>query len=538
MDNKRFKKMQKMKKKIIIITTLFGLIITAISFLCPLIIKYIIEDINDNTFTNSDIRNYILIIVGVYVLAFVFSNLSNLVRNRLSVSFKTMQSHKMYEWLMNMNYSAINEKQPTYLADRIFNSIETIYTYYSSVAKDYIINGVVIAACLALAYYFSLWLGIVLSVMIPIYLASYILLNKKLQNKCVNLQAKNSKSFASVISIINEVDFFKQLDTHENALSLIDESINNVNKENAAVTNFGQAIETIISTILGLSNAMMYIIISVDFVTGVITLSNYVFISMVLGLFFPAISGIVRANLSVRDIKAANDFIQNELLKNQEQSGTEKLDRVNTIEFKIPEFSYDKEPLLKKVDFSIKQSDKVFISGTSGSGKTSLVKGMLKFIEMDEIKVNGKNIIDYENQSYHSRFAFLSQNLPIIPDTLRNNILFGKKKDLGFLKSKKFMQKFFDAENGIDAVIYDNGANLSGGDKQKIALARLYLRDVDVIVLDESLNAIDAESKKDILDTLFTDFKDKTIIMISHETQLKEYFDIHYQIKDKEVVKV
>jgi len=530
--------MQKMKRKIIIITTLFGLIIAAISFLCPLIIKYIVEDINANAFTNSDIRNYILIIIGVYVLAFVFSSLSNLVRNRLSVGFKTMQSHKMYAWLMDMNYSAIAEKQPTYLADRIFNSIETIYTYYSSVAKDYIINGIIIAVCLALAYYFSLWLGIVLSVMIPVYLVSYLLLNKKLQNKCVGLQTITSKNFASVISIINEVDFFKQLDTHENALSLIDENINNINKENAALTNFGQTIETIITTIIGLSNALVYIIISVDFVTGAITLSNYVFISMVLGLFFPAISGIVRANLSVRNIKAANDFIQNELLKNQELSGDVKLDRVNTIEFDIPQFSYDKNPLLKNVNFSIKQSDKVFISGTSGCGKTSLVKGMLKFIDMDEIKVNGENIKNYENQSYHSRFAFLSQNLPIIPGTLKKNILFGKNKDLDFLKSKKFMQKFFDAENGLDAVIYDNGANLSGGDKQKIALARLYLRDVDVVVLDESLNAIDDESKKDILETLFTDFKDKTIIMISHETQLKEYFNTHYEIKNKTVVKV
>lgn len=530
--------MQKMKRKIIIITTLFGLIITSISFLCPLIIKYIIEDINANTFTNRDILNYILIIIGVYLAAFVFASLSNLVRNRLSVSFKTMQSHKMYAWLMDMNYSAIAEKQPTYLANRIFTSIETIYTYYSSVAKDYIINCIVITVCLTLAYYFSLWLGIVLSILIPVYLISYILLNKKLQDKCVDLQTKNSKSFASVISIINEVDFFKQLDTHENALSLIDESINSVNKENAAVTNFGQTISAVISKILDLSNALVYIIISINFVTGAITLSNYVFISMVLGLMFPAISGIVSANLSIRDIKGVNDFIQNELLKNQELSGDVKLDRVNTIKFDIPQFSYDKNPLLKNVNISIKQSDKVFISGTSGCGKTSLVKGMLKFIDMDEIKVNGENIKNYENQSYHSRFAFLSQNLPIIPDTLRNNILFGKNKDLDFLKSKKFMDKFFVAENGLETVIYDNGANLSGGDKQKIALARLYLRDVDVVVLDESLNAIDDESKKDILDTLFTDFKDKTIIMISHETQLKEYFDTHYEIKNKTVIKV
>lgn len=528
--------MKKIKYKTIFLTTLFELFTVAISFACIFIIKEIVDNINIQN-KSKNILYYFIVILSVYLLSFLFSSLSIIISNNLSVRFKNYQSRKMYSNFLKMNYLSIIEKQPTYLADRIFNSIETYFLYYSSVAKDYIINSLLIIVCLSFAYYYSYILGIVLTIIIPIYILSYILLNKKLQKKSIILQTKNSKSFANVISIINEVDYYKQLDNYEPILDIIDNNIKNVNRENAKVTIFAQMLSNLISKLLDFSNSLFYVIISIIFVKGDITLSSYVFITMILNMLFPAVSSIIKANLSLRDLKASNDFYQREILNNLEIDGSKQLDSIETIKFNISSFSYGSNNLLENINLEIKKSDKIFLSGLSGSGKTTLIKGLLKFINMESIQVNGVDIKDYNNSSYRSKFVFLSQNLPIIPGTLENNILFGKSAELEFLKNKKFMKKFYDSDAGLKQEIYDNGSNLSGGDKQKIALARLYLSDAEVIILDETINAIDYDSKMDILETLFTDFKDKIIIMISHELSLKKYFDYHYQICDKTLIK-
>lgn len=524
------------KNRIVLITTLFGVFISLIGFVCPFILSYLVEDISLQ-YTSSKLWTYVLIIVAVYALSFLINLLSNVIMNKFSVTFKTHESRRMYAQMMNMSYSALIEKQPTYLADRIFNSIETIYTYYATVAKSYIISSVVIVACIAILYYFSIAIGAVFTIVIPLYIIAYWLLNRKLQKKCVRLQQSNSKSFADIISVINEVDYYKQLSDHSGILNIIDKNISDINRENASVTLYGKNIQNIVNTLLNVSYAITYIIVSVLFVLGDIVLSEYVLISMIISMVFPAVSDIIGANVSVRDLKAANIFIEEELKRSIEPNGNKILGDVTEIKFEIPSLGYGENVLITDVSMDIKQGDRVFISGPSGCGKSTLIKGLLKFIQTDSIFVNGTDIREYDNGSYRQKFAFVSQNLPIIHGSLKENILLGENGDTETLRGKRFMKKFFDLPDGLDTEIFDNGANLSGGDKQKIALARLYFRKAQVIILDESLNAIDVESKNEIMSTLLEDFSQAIIIMISHEAGLGEYFTDRYIIKDKKLLR-
>ncbi len=525
------------KNKIIFVTTLFGAFITAISFVCPFILSYLVDDISLD-YSSDRLYIYILIMIAVYVVSFLLQLLSNIVVNKFSVAFKTRESHVLYGKLMNMQYAELIEKQPTYLADRIFNSIETIYSYYSTVARSYIISSAVIIACVAVLYYFSVALGVIFTAVIPLYIFSYWLLNRRLQEKCVHLQKNNSKCFADIISIINEVDYYKQLPEHDGVLKLIDKNILSVNRENASVSQAGSNLQDIIETLLNITYAVTYIIISILFVLNELDLSEYVLISMIISMIFPAVKDIISANLSVRDLKAARTFIEEEMSLSEEKSGDRPLDDIREIVFSISELGYGENILLKDISLKINAGEKVFISGPSGSGKSTIVKGLMKFIDVDGIYVNGVEIHEYDNASYRNKMAYISQNLPIVHGTLEENIMLGESGDIDILRNKKFMQKFFDLPDGLNTEIYDNGANLSGGDKQKIALARLYMRNVQVIVLDESLNAIDIASKNEILSTLFEDFSNSTIIMISHETEFAEKFTVHYTVSDGKLVRV
>lgn len=525
------------KNKIIFVTTLFGAFITAISFICPFILSYLVEDISLE-YSPNRLYRYILIMITVYVASFFLQLLSSAIVTKFSVAFKTRESHVLYGKLMNMQYPELIEKQPTYLADRIFHSIETIYSYYATVAKSYIISSAMIIACVAVLYYFSIILGAIFTVVVPLYIFLYWLLNRRLQEKCVYLQKNNSKCFADVISIINEVDYYKQLPKHDGVLKMIDKNILSINNENAAVSSSGTNLKHVIETFLNITYAISYILISTLFALNEVVLSDYVLISMIISMIFPAVKDIISANLSVRDLKAAKTFIEEEMSLSEEKNGNKPLEDIKEIVFSIPKLGYGENILLRDVSLRINQGEKIFISGPSGSGKSTIVKGLMKFIEVDGIYVNGIEIHAYDNASYRSKIAYLSQNLPIIHGTIEENILLGECANIDILRNKKFMQKFFDLPNGLKTEIYDNGANLSGGDKQKIALARLYMRNVQVIILDETLNAIDIASKNEILSTLFEDFSGSTIIMVSHETEFAAKFTAHYTVSDSRLIRI
>lgn len=157
--------------------------------------------------------------------------------------------------------------------------------------------------------------------------------------------------------------------------------------------------------------------------------------------------------------------------------GNVELGIISEIEYSIENLAYEDNVLIKEGNFKVKPRDIVKISGESGSGKTTLVKGLVKFKDMN-IKINGIPISSYSNESIRNKISFFSQNVPIIAGTIKDNILMGKEVDeerLELLKDKPFLNKFFTLNEGLDTKVLENGSNLSGGDKQKIALARLYL---------------------------------------------------------------
>lgn len=100
----------------------------------------------------------------------------------------------------------------------------------------------------------------------------------------------------------------------------------------------------------------------------------------------------------------------------------------------------------------------------------------------------------------------------------------------------EFMQKFLKSEQGLDMTVYENGANLSGGDKQKIMLGRIFLQDPDVIILDESFNAIDEKSGEDIITEILAMYADRIIIIISHSERYLKHCNKRVIIKNKKLM--
>ncbi len=197
------------------------------------------------------------------------------------------------------------------------------------------------------------------------------------------------------------------------------------------------------------------------------------------------------------------------------------------IEFKNVSFSYEgtSNYALRNINMSIKPGQKIAIVGYNGSGKSTLIKLLLNLYSATEGEIcyNGKIVEAYDCDSYRSNFGILFQDFQTYALSVRDNILMGNYEGRDSTEAMRLANIYnrIDAlpnkENSILTQEFDeNGVLFSGGESQRIALARLYMENKSVIILDEHTSAMDPITEKKVNDTIFNHFKEQTIIYISH----------------------
>ena len=157
----------------------------------------------------------------------------------------------------------------------------------------------------------------------------------------------------------------------------------------------------------------------------------------------------------------------------------------------------------------------------------------MKFRSTDGIFIDGIPLSDVSNKSYYTLASYFSQNTPVITDTISNNLTIGTDcKNANRLVDLPFLQKF----DKMDEFIFEDGANLSGGDKQRIALARYFLEDTALVVLDEPTSSIDSETESELLDAVFGNSKNKIIFYVTHKAENLRYCTHRVEIKNGTVL--
>lgn len=201
-----------------------------------------------------------------------------------------------------------------------------------------------------------------------------------------------------------------------------------------------------------------------------------------------------------------------------------------TIEFRNVFFKYPETERFILKDFSlvIKPGEKIALVGENGAGKSTLIKLILRFYDVTdgEILVNGVNIKSLDLKQWHKQIGALFQDFIKYQFTFKENIIYGdldKKDDMkamqDALKKSGAESYLADLPNGLDQIVgktFDEGVDLSGGQWQKLALARAFFRDAPFLILDEPTSAIDAKAEFEIFENVSKLQKDKTVIIISH----------------------
>lgn len=195
-------------------------------------------------------------------------------------------------------------------------------------------------------------------------------------------------------------------------------------------------------------------------------------------------------------------------------------------------FSYDKRKIIDGVTIHIPEKTTTAIVGSSGGGKTTLCNLIARFWDVDEgcVKLGGTDVREYSMDSLMKNFSFVFQKVYLFADTIANNIRFGQEdasmEEVIAAARKACCHDFIMAlPDGYDTVIGEGGASLSGGEKQRISIARAIMKDSPVIILDEATANVDPENEKELTEAIEALTKDKTIIMIAHRLKTVRHAD-------------
>ena len=284
-------------------------------------------------------------------------------------------------------------------------------------------------------------------------------------------------------------------------------------------------VSAVISTVLNMVTTYVGIM---QVLNGELTLGGYMAFSTLSSYFTSPVSDLISMQMSIQEaqisMKRLTEIMDYESEQADDEERTEMERMEGDIKFKDVTFRYgNRTPALNHISFTIPQGKKVALVGSSGSGKSTITKLLLKYYEPEsgEIDVNGVNLDEYTNASVRRAISYVPQNVELFSKTLFENIRISRPE--ATLDEVKAAAKKADAHEFIrklplqyNTYLEEAGNGLSGGEKQRIALARAFLKDSDLYILDESTSSLDFGTENTIFDMIYNQLADKSMLIVAH----------------------
>ncbi len=301
------------------------------------------------------------------------------------------------------------------------------------------------------------------------------------------------------------------------------------------------------SLIIGLGTFLIILFPLLRFLDGEITIGTLVFVYTVYGnIFFPLFSfvhGIRNFYRSMADFEALFEYgrIENEI---KDKPNAQPINIKNgNIKFSNMTFKYGKRKIFDNFNLNIPKNKKIAFVGHSGSGKTTLVKLLYRLHDVNggAILVDGKDIRDVRKESLRSEMSIVPQDPILFDDTIFNNIAFSnpeasKEQVMQAIKFAQLDKIIRDFPKQEKTIVGERGVKLSGGEKQRVGIARAILADKKVLVLDEATSSLDSETEAEIQRDLEKLMKGRTSIIIAHRLSTIMHSDIIVVLKKGKIV--
>lgn len=496
----------------------------------------IIEGIDkQQSFNAKQFIEFGLILLGLALVSGIFMFLMRQTIIVMSRHIEFDQKNELYAHYQTMDSTFFKQNKIGDLMSRISEDVGKV-RMYTGPAIMYLANTIVTVVIIVGFMLKTSW-ELTLLVFAPLPFLSFViykvsdLINKRskaVQEKLSLITSHTQETFSAirVIKAYNRADFYiNQLEKNNSDL-----------KQSSLKLSFTEALfQPVMVLMVGLS------VIATVWLGGHLVMEHKIepgnitkFILFVFRLTWPfaslgwVTSLIQRAKASQTRI---NEFLNTYPTIISPVNGIKKME--GDIEFRNVSFSYPDNGVeaVKNLSFHIKKGEILGISGPVGTGKTTVAELILRLQDTGsgEILIDGKNIKEFDLQFLRKSIAYVPQDVFLFSDTIRNNIAFSSEKEFSetdIIEASKLAgvyENIMSFPQGFDTLIGERGVTLSGGQKQRLSIARAILSKPKMMIFDDCLSAVDAETEEQILNHLKNIMKDKTCIIISHRESAFRY---------------
>ena len=317
-------------------------------------------------------------------------------------------------------------------------------------------------------------------------------------------------------------------------------------QKNLQTMKYDSLFDPMVLLFVGSSYALTLLVGAFMVQAGQVTVGNLVtFISYLDMLVWPLMAIGFLFNITQRgkvSYQRIESLLSQESPVNDPESPLDGIEN-GRLDYSIDSFAFEDEETLRDIHFSLEKGQTLGLVGQTGSGKTALIKLLLREYDVDQgaIYLNGHDIRDYRLADLRSLMGYVPQDQFLFASSILDNIRFGNP-DLPFSeveKATKLAQVYQDIQaipQGFDTVIGEKGVSLSGGQKQRLAMSRAMILNPDILILDDSLSAVDAKTEFAIIDNLKETRKDKTTIITAHRLSAVVHADLILVMQDGRII--
>lgn len=520
--------------KIILISILLIMISILLNYYTLIIIDYILPNYN---------LSILIKLTIMFLITAVIKSSINFIRGKLIIDINSKISislnNDVIRKLFNLPYQFFKNKSTPEVISRI-NDLKDLKDSLTEIIINVSTNILLVLISMIILLKINIKLFIIYLIEIIIYIL-VLIIYKRTNNKYIDNILINESNYNKTL---NESIYSYEINKN---LNLLPETLKKIEISNIKNIFNHKKYETSLNTqhfIKELTTNLTYIfsifISSIFIHKNIISIGNFLLFNSLIYYFTDLLKSILDLEPNINYIKNVyrriNDLL---LVTTKEELAT---NRFIVGDIVISNLSYTNSliPLFDNVSLKIEYGSKFLLYGESGSGKSTLIKILLKYLEdyKGEILIDNKNIKDISSNIISNSVTYVSQNNFLLNDTLKNNIVYDRKiKDeeyenvihlcnLDILRNNKLRDNM---------IIEEDGFNISGGERQKIILARSILKDSEFIILDEALSEVGVKEEKEIIKKLFDYFKDKTIIYISHKKEIISMFKDKYKLERSKV---
>lgn len=526
LSGKEFKRLKK---------PVFLLVIDSLFYMINYMMFYFtIVDLITETFTLNKIIVYTAIMIVANTVRYLFNR----------VGYTGIQSQgariiqdlrlRMGDHLRNLNLGYFNKHNIGNVINIITNDLQDFEHVLTHSTSELIKLGILSVYLLLVTFTISPILGI-LQILIAAAGAIFIVLGMKKSSK-IALKKKHTMDdvVSRMVEYISGMELFKSYNLAGEKFKRLKDSFNDLKKESINTEIALAPYILIFQLTVDISFALLLLASTQFFISGSINkimFFSYIIIGLSLSNILKAFSGqyIFFQYMKLATDKLINVYNEKEISYEFEVMPFKNYD----IKFENISFSYEKDkPVLKNISFEAKQGTSTALVGSSGSGKTTVTNLIARFWDCQSgiISIDGTDITKIYPEELLTNISMIFQDVYLVNDTIENNIKLGKpdathEEVVKAAKDASCHEFITELENSYNTVVGEGGSTLSGGEKQRISIARALLKDTPIILLDEATASLDADNEHEIRKSLDKLIKNKTVITIAHKLNTIKNYD-------------